>query len=214
MTVPIQQALQLPAKALWVECRTILIREGVYEVPYTTDEGEQSQGPILFNFSQLHTNIGDYRSLPVVVDHPSDVERRNYPGTQRFLWEEPVKPEHVGYLLGTKRTRTTIQSRALIDIRKLHELAPHVAENLWGGRAIETSMGSRCNWDETTGEHAGQSFQFVANELIPDHLAILSSGEGAWGLRNGCGLVRNFKRTNYRGRNDGYLEQVRQGGKQ
>jgi len=135
--------------------------------------------------------------MPLVAYHPvrnGEPVAAQDPKHEEWVWNE----SGLGYLRNTKNSDKLV-SEAWFD-RELVEnydrrlpLTAKILPRLLNNQPIELSTGLHVDRDETPGTcpRTGRSYDWVARNYRPDHLAVLPDQVGACSIRDGCGVVVN-----------------------
>lgn len=155
---------------------TVMIKEGVHS---------GSQGAIYYPSEQLARSVHAWNNKPLVVYHPEI-------NGQPMSACDPVilNTRSVGVILNTKYD-TKLRTESWIDIERANKVDKRVIERVENGEMMECSTGLLINNPiREEGEHDGKPYKIVANELIPDHLALLPDRIGACSIADGAGLFQ------------------------
>jgi hypothetical protein len=163
----------------------ILLVEGVHP---------GSQGPLLYLEDELGAYPSAWDGRPVVIDHPRDADGLPIPAGS----PEIMETHGAGFLTGTHVIPSNGQPAKLktelwLDVERMNVLAPRVLELVHGGLEVEISTGLFADATGTPGEWNGEAYHARAQNLRPDHLAILPTSTGACSWEDGCGIRANQK---------------------
>lgn len=154
-----------------------------------------SKGPLYYPREEISRDEGAWNGMPLVVYHPN----RN---GQNVSARDPeiLNTQGVGYVFkaSTQNRKGALDAEAWFDIEKTRQVDKRILDNIEQGKPIEVSTGLF-----TTNEPAkkgstynGKSYDYIARDYRPDHLAILPDQIGACSLDDGCGtLMTNKKPT-------------------
>jgi hypothetical protein len=146
-----------------------------------------SRGPLFYPESEILANIQAWNNIPVVVNHPSKegkaVSARSPQIHSKF---------RVGMLYNAVY-RNKLVADAYIDVKKMEQVAPDILNKIRRREPVEVSTGLFTTDKPEKGEHNGVSYEAIATNYNPDHLAILTEEPGACSIADGCGLGVNKK---------------------
>lgn len=145
-----------------------------------------SHGPVFYPESELRKNPAIWNGIPIVVNHP-------------FLNGEPVSANDpnilrnsgVGVLLNSRFEKGKLIADAWIDRHRSAWIDRRIVQNLERGKPMEVSTGlfSESKQAAEGSSYRGRIYSAIAENIIPDHLALLPDSTGACSLRDGCGLM-------------------------
>ena len=146
-----------------------------------------SQGALYYPADELARTAARWDGMPVTVGHPKDAAGRpvtaNAPDTlERYA---------VGTVRNARYEGGRLRAEAWLDPDRMRRLAPAALHALRAGRKGEVSTGLYTQNAPPAGVWNGRPFAAVVRNHAPDHLAILTDGEGACSCRSGCGLNTN-----------------------
>lgn len=105
---------------------------------------------------------------------------------------EVLAKSKVGTLFNVKANSSKLQGEAWVDEQNCKERAPELLERVLAGEPIEISVGAFVDTIDEKGTWDGKDYKGVWKDIIPDHLALLPSGdEGACSRKMGCGIRAN-----------------------
>jgi len=166
----------LDGREHWVVPMVMLV-EGVHN---------GSLGPIYYPASELAKVPAVWNHKPIVVDHP--------------VWNgvpvsacEPVilNARKVGVILNTRWEEGKLKAEAWIDPIKAKQVDARIIEAIVNQKVMELSTGLFLEEEPISGTWNGESYQSIARNLRPDHLALLPDGVGACSVADGAGFIRN-----------------------
>jgi len=157
-------------------CPVVLMTEGVHS---------GNMGPIYYPEQELDKSCLAWNNKPVVLDHPKVNGQYVSAGTKDILSQSKL-----GFLLNTSYEEKQ-KAEAWIDKVKTEEKAPFVINAIKNGTLLEVSTGLGYDADKTKGDFNGESYDVIARNHRPDHLAILSDSIGACSIKKGAGLLAN-----------------------
>jgi len=122
---------------------------------------------------------------PVCINHPQREGILVSCNSPEFL--ENIT---VGTLFNT-RWDGRLVSDAWLGESRLRQICPEVLFAVEKGAELEVSTGYFSDKEFVEGNWNGEQYEGIEHNYVPDHLAILTSHEGACSLADGCGLGVN-----------------------
>ena len=151
----------------------VLIKEGVANnVLYTAEE--------LSKFAQA------WNGEPVTIWHP--VTNDGKPASANS--PQKMQEHKIGIIFNTYFEAEKLKGEAWLDVDKLNDLGSDVLNYLKSNKNIEVSTGMFQEEVPESGEWNGVEYSAVAQNIRPDHLALLPGGKGACSWEDGAGLPR------------------------
>lgn len=129
-----------------------------------------------------------WNGRPVPLGHPKrngEYVSANTPD----IWATEVP----GYFWNVTADTERLKGEIWIDLEKaakIGEPATNVVERLRAGEGIEVSTGLWFELEESPGVWKGVSYEGIARNIRPDHLALLPNEVGACSWDDGCGVPR------------------------
>ena len=110
---------------------------------------------------------------------------------------ETFTAQNIGTIFNSKIADNKLKAEAWIEVAKLENLedGKKLIDMLEANKNIDVSTGMRIVGYEENGTYKGSEYTIVANQIIPDHLAILLDETGACSWSDGAGFARNNKDT-------------------
>lgn len=155
----------------------IMIKEGVHH---------GSGGPILHRSEGLSQNIQSWNGIPVTIGHPES-EGNNVSAQSPEILEQ----FSVGRIFNARFEDDSVRAEAWLDVQRMTAMSPLALEYIKEKRALDVSVGVFSNSDPTEGEWQGETYEAVALDYRPDHLALLPGERGACSWNDGCGIRVN-----------------------
>ncbi len=130
--------------------------------------------------AEIISSLAAWNNRPVTLSHPtmewtpSNHKRLEVGRVFNAFWDGKLKAE---MWLDLNALRRTSEGKA-------------VEANFREGKIQEVSTGYFVDRTVRAGKFQGQSFAIVQNEIVPDHLAILTNEVGACSVEGGCGAPR------------------------
>lgn len=150
-----------------------------------------SKGALYYPPEECARNVQAWDSMPITVGHPT------HP-----LNGSPVSATHpsvtpIGFLANT-RFNGKLRTEGWFDAETTKHESRDIWNSLQAGQPIELSTGLYTENEPNLGQHNGKSYEYIARNYRPDHLAVLTSQTGACSVQDGCGVLVN---ANPEGRN-------------
>ncbi|MBL9164457.1 MAG: DUF2213 domain-containing protein [Planctomycetaceae bacterium] len=152
----------------WINAPVRMMRSGVF----SNDWGDWT-GPTLFELDALRRSLPYWDRLSVTIEHPAEFVTNSY------------APEIVGAVEDVQIYNEFLVGRVWLHRESIGLDLLHRIENR---SPIEVSAAYWVNPRHEAGSYRGEQFNFKVQNLLPNHLAILPSTQGAFGLRHGCGI--------------------------
>lgn len=141
-----------------------------------------SQGPVFYSTQELSHFHQAWNGVPVSLEHPQlngQFVSCNQPG----FYETQV----VGKIFNTTFEDGKLKAEAWLETNKSGMILTY----LRSGRQLEVSTGLMSDDVGSPGQHLGISYNAMAANIRPDHLALLPGGTGACSWQDGCGVRAN-----------------------
>lgn len=152
-----------------------MLREGVHN---------GSQGPLLYTEQALSNYPEAWNLRPVVVYHPE----KNGQGVSA-LSPDIIENRAIGLVMHARYDRGALRAEAWLDKAKTIRVDKRIIDAIESGQKLEISTGLIVDRSDSTGVWNSQEYIGIAENLRPDHLAILPDKIGACSLNDGCGLL-------------------------
>ena len=147
-----------------------------------------SRGPILYPVEEIRNSAESWNHMPIVLEHPKD-EQDNFVSARQ---PDVLDSVSLGVVMGAHvDEKGKLKAEGWFEIDRLREVAPEVLSALERGQPIELSTGLFLDAHNISGDWNGESYEAIATNFRPDHLAILPSTKGACSLEDGCGVLVN-----------------------
>lgn len=148
-----------------------------------------SHGPLLHTIAELGKFPGAWDGIPVIVDHP-EVDGQNVSANAPDIVDSRV----VGRVYHTHVDGNKLKAEVWIDEEKLRQVHSPTLAMINKREVVEVSVGVFNEEEEVEGEWEGETYEAIARNHRPDHLALLPGGTGACSVEDGCGLRSNNKK--------------------
>jgi hypothetical protein len=183
----IMQTVNIQANAAQIQRQTfegeayitmpaVILTEGVHH---------GSRGPIFYPKEELAKFPMAWDGRPLPIDHPKDDN-----GTPISANSPAVL---VKYSVGNAWETTfdeKLKTTLWLHERKVMTKAPKMLNTINNGGMVNLSTGLFFDLEETSGEWNGESYEGIARNLRPDHIALLPDTDGACSIEDGCGFPR------------------------
>ena len=150
-----------------------------------------SQGPLLHLSEELGKFPESWDGIPVTVQHPT-VDGGNVSANSPAMLAK-VK---VGRIFNTHMDEDKLKAEAWLDERRLQEQSDIALQAIRDQQELQVSVGVFTEEENVSGEWHGESYESIARNHRPDHLALLPGGTGACSWTDGCGIRVNKKGGN------------------
>lgn len=162
---------------------TVMIVEGVLP---------GSDGPLLYRRQEMRQNVKAWDHKPLVVYHPTTSEGKPKTASDPLV----LNTQKVGVILRTRYVenggkRAKLKTESWINEEQAKKHCPEVLEKIQKGQPVEVSTGLYTDLDPTPGKFEGKEYKAITMNYVPDHLAILPTGQGACTVQDGAGLLQN-----------------------
>jgi hypothetical protein len=144
-----------------------------------------SKGPMLYQPDEVAQTVDAWNGMPIVLNHPF-INGKPTSGRTPAVLEK--------YGLGTVYNSTfdgELKHEAWFDVEATKKKALQIYNALQAGDPIELSTGLYTNEVEAPKGsvwNGSSQYEYVARDMRPDHLAILTNERGACSNADGCGI--------------------------
>lgn len=148
-----------------------------------------SGGRTYHSSQELSNSVELWQNIPVTIHHPVIGEEFV------SVHEDGIKEEYVvGYISEAIMKDNKLTATLKLNCERLNEISPETVQNIQSGNIMEVSIGVFTDNEEKEGEWNGETYERIAHNHRPDHLALLPGEVGACSVKDGCGLrVNNEK---------------------
>jgi len=157
----------------------VMMREGVHS---------GSDGPQLHREEELSAFPQAWNGIPVVIYHPKE-NGRNISANDPQVMERHA----VGQIFNAHYDNG-LKAEAWIDVQRILAISPEALAHIREGRPLDVSIGSYTDVEATTGQWHDETYESIASNYMPDHLALLPGEQGACSWEDGCGVRVNQKK--------------------
>jgi hypothetical protein len=155
----------------------VLMRDGVH----TANAGSLYYGPKVNGHRPDRWNY-----MPLVVYHP-EVNGQLVSARSPNILDK----RQVGYVFNANYNEPSLGGEAWFDVEKTNRVDTTIIERIDKGDTLEVSAGYVLDYEETSGEAAGEKYTGVVVNTNPDHVAVLPDRKGACDTKKGCGCGVN-----------------------
>lgn len=144
-----------------------------------------SHGPILHQGVELARITEAWNGIPVTIAHPT-ADGQNVSANSPSVLDSTA----VGRIFNAHYDNG-LKAEAWIDLEKIESRSPTALAYIRSGRPLEVSVGVFNDTEITEGEWNGETYEAIASNYRPDHLALLPGERGACSWEDGCGIRAN-----------------------
>lgn len=147
-----------------------------------------SAGPILYEMDGIKNSVYSWNAMPLVLNHPMDDEGRMLSART----PEILRERGLGFVFNAGAA-DKLAAEAWFDIERTRMVSPATLSAVESGQAVEISTGLNLAAEPTKGvwnkaDGTSVHYNMIAHNYRPDHLAIITEGAGACGIKDGCGV--------------------------
>jgi hypothetical protein len=165
-----------------------------------------SHGAVYHRSEELAKFVGAWNGIPVTASHPNK-DGENVSANSPEMFEQ----FQIGQIFNTHFEDGKLKAEVWIDEQRAIAVSPNALAAIRQGRPLEVSVGVFSNTLAIEGEWHGETYESVASDYRPDHLALLPGERGACSWDDGCGirvnkeggnmeeLLKTFKTLNEKG---------------
>lgn len=172
----------------------VLLVEGVH-IGATGDS-------VYYSKKALRENYNKWNGIPTPLLHPkiNTEEGEVYISANS---PEVLDKNNVGRLFDVtyyeENELGKLKGKLYIDVDKVNRLYPSLLPMIESGKPVEVSTGLYSDDIYEGGEWNGKKYEIKAENIRPDHLALLPGSEGACNWGDGCGIRDNEKEEEGKG---------------
>ena len=155
-----------------------------------------SHGPLLHLATDLGRFPEAWNGIPVVINHPVNEEGQNVSANS----PDVIDREIVGRVYNTRMEGSKLKAEAWLDVEKVKRVSMAALAAIRNNDPLDVSVGVFTEEEDKPGHYRGASYESIARNHRPDHLALLPGGVGACSWEAGCG-IRNNKQSEKGGGN-------------
>lgn len=149
-----------------------------------------SRGPLYYPAEEIEANPLDWAGMPIVVYHPFDTSGNPISANS----QQVLDSQGVGFVADPVASAGRLRAKLWFDIEKTRRVDNRVLLALQHGQRLELSTGlGTHNYPAEPGatDAKGRTYNAIARDYAPDHLAVLPDEVGACSIRDGCGVLVN-----------------------
>lgn len=148
---------------------------------------EQVMNTYLVPSDEIARSVVGWNGVPVTIQHPKQnggsakVPSPDVAVIGRFynaVWDAQHNRMTGEYWIDKNEAAKYVEGQAILDA-------------IQNDQMLETSTGYFADDEMSPGEFGGRSYKTVHRNLMPDHIAILTTAPGACSVKDGCGVNRN-----------------------
>ncbi len=146
-----------------------------------------SQGPLLYEPDEIRKNPTAWNNVPIVLGHP-------FKDGQYISARDPDVLNKAGIGVVQRAVANgKLIAEGWFDIAATRRVDSRILDSLEAGKPFELSTGLLTDNEPVDGgkEFEGTSYNGIARNFRPDHLAILPDSVGACSVKDGCGVMVN-----------------------
>lgn len=172
--------------------RTYLVADATMIVPGVL---HGSKGSLYYPPSEVKSNPAKWDHIPLMENHPYDpVTNAPLSANDDGVWER----QGLGEIRNTVY-KGKLKTKAWFDENLTKSKSPKIYQNLINNRPLELSTGlftdNLTAPPNSRDPESGRSYDYIATNYRPDHLAVLPNQTGACSIQDGCGILVNSKRS-------------------
>lgn len=150
-----------------------------------------SMGALYYPPEEIARNFKSWDETAITMFHPTE---NGYPASAKSL--EVLKRHGIGFLKNSRIGEGgKLQHDLWFDVEYTKNADKRFGTNLYSrlekGEAVELSTGLFTENEKHRGSFNKKTYEYIARNYRPDHLAILPNQVGACSIRDGCGVLVN-----------------------
>ncbi len=130
-----------------------------------------------------------WNGVPVTIGHPASEDG----GFLNANLPHVIEQLCVGRIFNAEVKFGNLVGEAWVDVNKLNRVDRELLEMMEAGVPLDVSTGFYASIEEKSGESGGKKYSQIVRSVIPNHLALLPSEEGACSWKDGCGVRANMR---------------------
>lgn len=148
-----------------------------------------NKGPILHTAEELSKFPSSWDGIPVTISHPIRDGKAVSANSPQILEESKV-----GQIFNTHYD-DGLKAEAWIDLEKITTISPIALASIQEGHPLEVSIAAftEAITAQEGAEWEGETYESIAVNYRPNHLALLPDEQGACSWNDGCGIRVNKK---------------------
>ena len=172
--VPKYRTETLEGRQHWV-FNAVALKQGVHS---------GSQGPCLYELTDMTRFIQGWNTKPVMNYHPKDSSGNFVSASDPVI----LSSSKIGLMLNNRIEGDKHHLDVWLDVLRMDQVDPRLKQGIQRGITFEVSTGLFTDNEEKEGVYNGKPYKFIARNYRPDHLAVLPDQVGACSVADGCGL--------------------------
>ena len=142
---------------------------------------------VLYLGDAVNASATEWNGRAVVIYHPKGDSPISANNPETFV------EQNVGVIFESRVEDKKLKADAWLEVNKLKNIDDGIEliAKLEANENIDVSTGMKIDGYKESGQFGGAEYTIVANQITPDHLAILIKEKGACSWIDGAGLVRN-----------------------
>ena len=156
----------------WTVVPMVMLVEGVHN---------GSCGALYYPKEELEKTPQSWNHKPVVVYHPVG---------DSACTPDVLTNRKIGVIMNTKWEDGKLKAEAWLDMERTKKIDNRVAEALEKGTTLELSTGLFTDTEGPAGDWNNETYDAIARNYRPDHLAVLPDMTGACSMVDGAGFLR------------------------
>ncbi len=147
-----------------------------------------SKGPLFYPADEVENSAAAWNGVPVTLGHPK-AAGQVISATRKDLMQQPP----IGVVKNARFENGKLLANIWFDVGAIKYVDEQLYLKLMNNQGQELSTGLYANYEKSPegSKHNGRAFDFIARNLKPDHLAILTDSVGACSRHDGCGVLAN-----------------------
>lgn len=147
-----------------------------------------NRGPLFYSLEETSKDPSAWNHMPIVVYHP---EAAGMPLSARD--PDVLNKQGIGIVLRSRVANGKLVAEGWFDVARTRQVDSRILDRLEKRDPIELSTGLSLDPIPASPGAAfnGVSYDFIARNYRPDHLAILPDQVGACSIEDGCGVLVN-----------------------
>lgn len=151
-----------------------------------------SKGPLLYELSELKRNVQQWNGVPIVAPNHPMID-----GVAVSARHPKVMEKYgIGFVFNAKADKS-LDGEGWFDREWTQRVDSRILTALKNNTKMELSSGLFTTdhpVSEGTKDATGVTYNAIARDHKPDHVAVLTDGVGACSLKSGCGVLVNSAR--------------------
>jgi len=141
---------------------------------------------MLYPKEELGKTPMSWNHKPIVVYHP-EMNGQGISACDPSV----ITTRKVGVMMNTKFEKGKLKSEAWIEVDRANKVDDRIMAAIEANQMMELSTGVFVDMEKEGGEWKGETYNAIARNYRPDHLALLPDKVGACSIKDGAGFLRN-----------------------